>query len=202
MRFNKLLLCAAAGIAASFAAAPAQAQDYYTGTIITVGQPFCPYGWVVADGQVLQIERYNALFSLFGTTYGGNGTTTFGVPDLRGRSPIGSGQGYALTRFAPGDKGGVEKVQLTVGQMPMHSHAVMLFGASGPPDSEKAKNSAPATFPAGTNMYRRVDQPDVPMARDAIRIGTAGSAQAFPMRSPYLALTFCVATDGIFPSQG
>src|SRR5487761_1961833 len=94
----------------------------YVGQIIAVGFNFAPVNWLLCDGSMQQISQFDALYSLLGTTYGGNGTTTFGLPDLRGRSPIGFGQGGGLSNYALGQIGGAERVTLTANQVGAHSH--------------------------------------------------------------------------------
>lgn len=106
------------------AAACVESGSVYIGTICTTAASYCPDGYVEAQGQLLQINTYNALYALMGTTYGGDGRTTFGVPDFRGRGPVGLGQGPGLTPVQFGEKRGVESVTLTQAQMPAHNHSV------------------------------------------------------------------------------
>src|SRR5215831_8639728 len=99
-------------------------SEPFLGMIILVGFTFPPRGWAFCQGQLLPISQNTALFSLLGTTYGGNGQTTFALPDLRGRVPVGFGQGPGLSNYTQGQVGGVENVTLAINQMPIHTHAL------------------------------------------------------------------------------
>src|SRR5579863_10316349 len=104
-------------------------SDQYLGESRMVGFNFAPTGWALCNGQIMSISQNTALFSLLGTTYGGNGTSTFALPDLRGRRVVGAGQGPGLSLHDLGEMGGEESVTLIVSQLPIHTHPVM---ASGP----------------------------------------------------------------------
>lgn len=112
---------------------------YYVGEIILVGFNYAPSGWALCNGQLLSIATYSPLYNLLGITFGGNGTTTFGVPDLRGRVPIHQGQGLALANYAMGDRGGSESVALFSSQMPIHAHTI---DTSGLTITARARNGA------------------------------------------------------------
>ena len=105
-------------------------MEPFLGQLMLVPYNFAPRGWAFCEGQLLPISQYSALFSLLGTTYGGDGRTTFGLPDLRGRVPIGAGQGPGLSNYVLGAKSGVEQVTLTGSQIPSHSHAASTQSAS------------------------------------------------------------------------
>lgn len=128
-------------------------SDPYLGEIRMVGFPFAPYGWALCNGQTLPISQNQALFSLLGTTYGGNGTSTFQLPDLQGRMPLHAGSGLGLPTYQVGEKGGNASVTLQQGQMPMHTHQAT-FTPSGSSSLQvnvaiQAGNGiAPATAPA------------------------------------------------------
>jgi len=186
---------------AGFVATPAMAQDFLLGQIIEVPYTFCPRGFAETSGQILSIAQNTALFALLGTTYGGNGQTTFALPDLRGRVALHVGQGSGLSPFTLGQQGGTETVTLTVNQMPSHNHVATLWGTGSAPDSEKVKKSALATFPAGTLRYNRTVAPDVAMAVGSVTTDPAGGNQPVAIRDPYLTVRFCIALEGIFPSQ-
>ena len=152
--------------------------------------------------------------SLLGTTYGGNGQTTFALPDLRGRVPVSSGQGPGLSSYTLGQAGGTENVTLLTTQMPAHTH-VMTLGtlaatararnASG--NSASPVGTVPAAEAAGVTATYSNLSPDASMASGAIALsgvptaGVAGSSQPFPIIQPYLTLNFCIALEGIFPSR-
>ena len=125
---NISVLTAAALLSAaatSLSVSPAAAQsEPYIGQMMATGATFCPRGWAQADGQIMSIAQNTALFSLLGTTYGGNGQTTFALPDLRGRSAIHQGTGPGLSNYVEGQVGGRESFTLTIDQMPAHNHGV------------------------------------------------------------------------------
>jgi microcystin-dependent protein len=203
MKMKKILLAATAIAGAGFAATPAMAQgsEPFLGQIIEVPYNFCPRGWADTSGQILSIAQNTALFSLLGTTYGGNGQTTFALPDLRGRTALHVGQGPGLSPYVLGQVGGTESVTLTVNQMPTHNHVGNLYGSTLAPDSEKAKKGALATFPSGTLRYQRTTPPDQIMAAGSVTTDNAGGSQPFAIRDPYLVMRFCIALEGIFPSR-
>jgi microcystin-dependent protein len=171
---------------------------------------FAPKGWAFCQGQLLSISQNQALFSLVGTMYGGNGTTTFGLPDLRGRVAIGFGQGSGLSNYTQGDKGGVETVTLGPTQMPAHTHpftpgtlAINAVNAAG--NSQSPAGALPATEAVGVTATYSTAAPDSTMAASALTgapvIGQAGGAQPIPILQPYLALNYIIALQGIFPSR-
>ena len=112
-------------------------SDQFVGEIRTVSYNFAPAGWALCNGQQLPISQYTALFSLLGTTYGGDGRTTFALPDLQGMSPLAPGQGPGLTSMAPGQSGGTQTVTLTQAQLPAHNHTVGVVNDAGTQDSPK-----------------------------------------------------------------
>jgi microcystin-dependent protein len=167
----------------------------FIGLIAAVGFNFAPRGWAFCAGQILPIAQNQALFSLLGTTYGGNGQTTFALPDLRGRAALSSGQGIALQNYTLGEVGGSETVALTQQEMPPHSHMV---GASSSVATIGAVNG---NFLADTsvNAYREGNPgAPVPMAN---MIGNSGQSLPHSNQQPYLVLNFIIALQGIFPSR-
>lgn len=168
-------------------------SDPFIGEIMLVPYNFPPRGFAFCDGQILSIAQNTALFSLLGTTYGGNGQTTFALPDLRGRVAVESGQGPGLANIDLGQKGGAETATLTQAQLPAHSH---LAGVTqGAATSTRPANKVPAT---GTANY--ADLPDG-SAYNSTFIQNAGGSQPFSVRDPYLGLHYCIALEGIFPSR-
>ena len=160
---------------------------------------FAPNGWFTCDGQLLPISQYSALFALLGTTYGGNGVSTFQLPDLRGRAPIHTGQGPGLSSYVLGQNGGVETVTLASTQMPAHNH---LIGCStNGADSNTPNNSvlaAPADATrAPINIYTAAANATMP----ATTVSSQRGSQPHENRQPYLTLTFIIAWQGIFPSR-
>jgi microcystin-dependent protein len=166
----------------------------FLGEIRIMPYNFAPQGWAFCDGQVLAISQFTALFSLLGTTYGGNGTSNFALPDLRGRVAISSGQGPGLSPYNIGQVGGVENVTLTSNTMPQHSHQVV--ANNGPGDATRPAGAVPAR--TGTSNY--ASAPDG-TAMNAGMLSAAGGGQPHSNLQPYLVLNFCIAMQGIFPSR-
>jgi len=166
------------------------------------GGNFCPRGWTNADGQLLAIAQNSALFSLFGTIYGGDGRTTFGLPDLRGRAPIGRGSGPGLATQSWGQRGGTESFTLTVNQMPSHDHTGTVLAL---PSDANASGPVRNYFAIGTNGTQVYGSSMTPptnfMGANSLRIAPAGGGQSVNKRSPYLAMYWCVALQGVYPSR-
>lgn len=156
---------------------------------------FAPRGWAFCDGQLLAISQNDALFSLFGTIYGGNGQTTFGLPDLRGRVPIHAGTGPGLSPRSIGARGGAEQVTLTTNQLPAHSHTLRAS-----PDAATDTSPAGKTFAqvAGGDLYGSINPA---AAFDATAIDTTGGSQSHTNLMPFLCVHFIVALFGIYPSR-
>jgi microcystin-dependent protein len=176
--------------------ANAQSTEPFIGEVKVVGFNFCPSGYLPASGQLLSISQYTALFSLVGTTFGGNGQTTFGLPDLRGRAPIHFGQGAGLSNYSLGQLSGTESTTLLLNNLPSHTHRVQatnVLGDKGGPQDKilAAKNADPKHYLEGT--------PNRLMAADMIT--SAGSSQPVDIRRPYLAMMICIALEGVYPSQ-
>ncbi len=194
MRLLRLLIAGLGICAAPFAAYAG--SEPFLGELMLTGYNFCPVGWQSASGQILPISQNTALFSLLGTQFGGDGQYTFALPDLRGRAPIGAGQGPGLSDRQIGEVGGEETVTLTQQQMPIHSHAAGASTQAG--NSVTPTNALPAKK-FRTQLYRTGSSADTTMAPDAI--GFAGGGQPHPNMPPYTAMTWCIATQGIFPSR-
>ncbi|MCQ8181197.1 tail fiber protein [Methylomonas sp. SURF-1] len=211
----KLALIAAAGLPMSASACGAEP---FLGEVCTFAFTFCPRGYLPADGSLLPIASNTALFSLLGTTYGGDGRSTFALPDLRGRNPVGTGQGPGLANVFNGEEGGAEQVVLNIAQLPAHNHAastnvqvtgtINAVNAAGNTSSPAGKVLAASS--ARDNIYSgNVAGASSPLAPEALTasatattsIGIAGSNQPVPVRNPYVGMTYCIATSGIFPSR-
>ena len=196
----RLTACLTALIAAAlftFTAPAAQAQEPFIGEIKMVGFTFCPRGWEHADGKLLPINQYQALFSLYGTTYGGDGRTTFALPDLRGRVPMHVGQGPGLSQRRQGDKSGREGFRLTRAQLPAHSHQINTTDkARNAPDP---KGALLVKLPRKNDIYSTTGPVSGQMRGDAVT--SAGGGQPVNALPPYLVVRFCVAVTGIFPSR-
>jgi len=172
-------------------------SEPFLGEIRMFGGNFAPRGWAFCNGQLLSIASNSALFSLLGTTYGGDGRTTFGLPDLRGRSPVHAGNGPGLSPKTLGEKSGAETTTLTTANMPAHSHAAQVSSGNGNTNSPVGKVwSKDAGVQSATYSG---NAPDASMAANAI--GNAGSNAAFNNLPPYLAVNFIIALQGIYPSR-
>ena len=190
-------------LAAALAApAAVRAQECYLGEIRMFAGNFAPRGYALAQGQLLSISQNTALFSILGTTYGGNGQTTFALPDLRGRAPIGQGQGPGLSSRDLGEVGGTETVTQTVSQMAMHTHPATARGTNAPATHIRPQGRVLAKVDPTTvaNVYA-AGPADVDMAPDALSVGTAGASQPLPIMSPFLGINFIVCLEGIFPPR-
>lgn len=155
---------------------------------------FAPRGWAMCDGTILPISQNTALFSLLGTTYGGNGISTFGLPDLRGRAPMFWGQGPGLSPHVIGEAAGAASVTLTGTQIPQHNHALQASG--GDADAASPIGALPGLTPSPAYRSDRDSQ----AAGGAI--SATGGGQPHPNEQPYLTLTFIIALQGIYPPRG
>jgi microcystin-dependent protein len=169
--------------------------DPFLGEIMLFAGTFAPQGYLFCEGQILPIASYTALFSLLGTQYGGNGINTFALPDLRGRAPIHAGQGPGLPNYSQGQIGGEATHTLTVAEMPQHSHVAHADTGNGTTSSPAG--ALPAHDPAGTPVYGT----NAVASLSGNAIATTGGNQPHNVQSPYLALRWCIATQGIFPSR-
>jgi microcystin-dependent protein len=221
---QKFLFCAAVALVAAVPGAQAQTAggDSYLGTIYTTANTYCPRGTRPAMGQIMDIQEYPALFSLFGTTYGGNGQSTFGLPDLRGRSPVGIGYSPSLSDIDIGERGGAETVSFNV-PLPRHSHrasvdesgsaTATLMSSSRRPTTYDPSGNYLATYPSAVLTYAEPGGEMRPMGDGSVTIsvggfgvtvdeaGTADATVSVPVRSPYLGLMHCVVTEGPFPPR-
>ena len=148
---------------------------------------FAPKGWAMANGQTMPINQNQALYSLLGTTFGGNGQTTFNLPDFRGNIPIHAGAGHTL-----GEKGGSETVTITTQTLPQHVHAFQASNANA-----NVLDPAGAVLAAVNNAY---GAPANLTTLNALSVTNTGGSQAHTNMQPFMALTFCIALQGIFPS--
>ncbi len=170
-------------------------MEPFLGQIQPFGFNFAPRGWAFCNGQLLPISQYTALFSLLGTTYGGDGRTTFGLPDLRGRVSFGFGQGPGLSNHTIGSKGGSETVTLTLPQIPSHNHSANVV-AEGPNAPKPEGNLLAAPDPA---IYSSAANPDAVLKSSTI--GQSGGNQSHNNMQPYLTINWCIALQGVFPSR-
>jgi microcystin-dependent protein len=176
-------------------------SDQYLGEVRMFGGDFAPRGWALCDGRLLSIAQNNALFSLLGTVYGGDGQTTFGLPDLRGRVPVHQGQGGGLSNRVMGEFGGTENVTLLLTQIPQHNHAAMASTNAG--NQPGPASGVPAT-PQGTGAEFYVvpgANTVVPAAMAPTSIAADGGSLPHPNMMPSLCVSFIIALTGAFPSR-
>ena len=181
-------------------------MDVYLGTILMVGFNFAPQGWALCNGQLLSITQNNALFTLLGTTYGGDGQRTFGLPDLRGRVPIHMGNGNGLSQYVIGENGGVENVTLLTNQMPQHLHPVATPCSTAKGTAASPANAVPA-IATGTDGRTVLDVSAYAPAATAgqtmapVNSALAGGNQPHANIQPFLTVNFIIALQGLFPSR-
>ena len=170
------------------------------GDLMPVGFNFCPRGWALADGQILPINQNQSLYSLLGTQYGGDGRTSFALPDLRGRAPVSVGTN-AFGTYQQGQKSGAETETMTVAKMPAHTHGVNASNLQGnklgpggdllaDPDTNDPNTEVQIYHDGPPNMVMRQDM-----------IANIGDGQAFPVQDPYTVINWCIALQCLFPSR-
>ena len=172
----------------------ADAEDPYIGALMPMAGKTpggtCPKGWLPADGRLLHIQSYTALYSLLGVSYGGDGQNTFGLPDLRGRTAVGVGQGPGLSQLDQGEQGGNDRTTLLLPNLPAHNLAATTVTAThAAPDATRTLAQA-----QNAGLYASGGTP-VTLAQS----GVAGQGQPVPTMSPYLTIIWCIATQGAFP---
>jgi microcystin-dependent protein len=169
-------------------------SEPFLAEIRIVGFNFAPRGWAFSDGQILPINQNQSLYSLLGTTYGGDGRTSFALPDLRSRTPMHRGEGHTL-----GQKGGAETVTLTEAQIAAHSHAVRASTLPGTTSEPMlAYFASPSDLADFT--YREAEAATATPMRSGT-VTNAGGGQAHDNMQPYIGLNFCIALQGLFPSR-
>lgn len=170
-------------------------MDPFIGQIQAFGFNFPPQGWAFCDGQTISIAQNTALFSLLGTTYGGNGQTTFALPDLRGRSMVHPGQGPGLSPIGQGENGGAVSVTMSVNNMPAHNHNVSVAV-----NTATGEEASPTTKLASVvNGYSEDVTPGAVLG--GLTQQTVGGNQPIGIRNPFLGIYQCIALQGIFPSR-
>jgi microcystin-dependent protein len=194
----------ARGMFAAFVASSAMAStpasagvEPFIGELMLTPYNFCPRGFAMANGQIMSIQQNAALFSLLGTSFGGNGVTNFALPNLQGRAPIHNGQGPGLSNYVLGQVGGSESSTLTINQMPAHNHRVQAsnqLGTFGGPQDRYLG----ASQTDGNKIYYE-GTPNRQMAASMLTI--AGGNQPFSILNPYLAMNWCIALNGLYPSR-
>ena len=172
-------------------------MEPFLGEIRAFAFGMIPDGWFLCDGTTLRIDQNRALFALLGVRFGGDGKTTFQLPDLRGRVPLGCGVASEGVAYQVGNAGGSEGVVLTAGQIPSHTHTLCCSNAAAGTNAPSA--AVPATAPAGVNTYADAVSPTISMAPDAV--APVGQGFAHDNMQPTLAISFCIATSGLWPSR-
>ena len=188
-------------------------MEPFLGQVMIFAGNFAPRGWALCEGQILAISQYQALFSLLGTTYGGDGRTSFGLPDLRGRAPISPGSGPGLPTYRWGQKGGQATHILTTLEMPSHSHAntVAMSGevrvGTSSQGSDTASPDASVLCATTGNIVYNEETPDRSLGgvsstlSPTVSILNQGGSQAHNNMQPYLAINYIIALQGLFPSR-
>lgn len=173
-------------------------SDPFVGEIRIFPFGFAPLGWAQCNGQILPISQNVALFSLLGTTYGGNGVSNFALPNLQGRVPLGPGQGPGLSPHDLGESGGQIAVTLPKSQVPAHTHALQ-----GDPRPATLNGPAPenALARSAPDIYKQPSGAATPQQLNASVVTASGGGQPHNNLQPYLVLNFCIALRGIFPTQ-
>jgi microcystin-dependent protein len=169
----------------------------FLGEIRMFGGNFAPRGWAFCNGQILPISQNTALFSLLGTTYGGNGTSTFALPNLQSRVPVHWGTGAGLSSYVIGQQAGQENVTLLQSQMPAHTHLLNAVTSGG--NQASPTGNLPAVESTGTSLNYSSDPANTTMNPAAV--ANAGQNLPVPVVQPYLAVSFIIALQGIFPSR-
>lgn len=181
-------------------------MDPFIAEIVMFGGNFAPRGWALCQGQLLPISQYSALFSILGTMYGGDGRTTFALPDMRGRNPVGVGQGPGLSDYRQGPGGGHESVYLNVTNLPSHTHvAAGTVKANFTPPTGAGNQAVPTNnnFAGVANGYSN-SAANVNMAANnvTVTVGNTGGNIPFSVVQPWCCVQFIIALQGIFPSRG
>jgi microcystin-dependent protein len=178
-------------------------SEPFIGQIEMFGGNFAPRGWAFCDGQLLAISQNTALFSILGTTYGGDGRTTFGLPDLRGRVAMHPGNGPGLTPRRLGEKSGTETVPLIESQIPSHTHTASgtIQAKNGQPDESNPGNAVPSTLTNGTEGYADDSNTTMKAGGVAVSVNPTGGSQAHTNIQPYQCVNYIIALIGIYPSR-
>ena len=181
-------------IATQFASPVLAGSDAFMGEVYLVASNFCPDNSMRADGQILPINQNQALFALLGTQFGGNGSTTFALPDLRGRLPLHAGQGPGLPNYIIGQSDGLHETTLISSNLPAHTHNYNFVAKAG----RGVQTSAAGAFIAQSGIFRDSGT-NVNLATQTT--DSTGAGTAFSNMPPYLGLTYCIVTEGIYPPR-
>ena len=171
-------------------------SEPFIAEVVMFGGNFAPRGWALTDGQLMPISQYSALFSILGTTFGGDGRSTFGIPDLRGRIALHAGRGPGLPDYQIGQKGGANTHTLTASQMPAHNHTGKIKANTGGPNQAAPTGHSLAAGELYTN-----GAPNTLMANDTVETNNAGGNQGYSIQNPFLGIYHIIAIQGIYPSR-
>lgn len=178
-------------------------MEVYIGMIFLFAGNFAPLNFMPCDGRLLSVSQYSALYSILGTFFGGNGTSNFALPDLRGRFPIGAGNSVYGSIFRLGEVGGNQSVTLLQNNMPLHSHTLNAYQAAGnkdlPGNTHVLAGGSTSTAPVSPVFTYSTNPPNAQLLPASI--GNAGGNQPFPIMPPYQGLTYIIAVAGLFPSR-
>jgi microcystin-dependent protein len=180
--------------------------NQYLAMIFQFGSNYAPFQFATCDGQILAIQSNTALFSLLGTYYGGNGTSTFGLPDLRGRTAVGQGDGPGLSSYVIGEEVGTETVTLLSSNIPAHTHSVNAFAATGDQGSPsncifgEGPKTGSGTHIVASHFYQNA-APNTPLNPLSVSVNLGGGSIPMSIVQPFLAITHIIALQGIFPPR-
>jgi microcystin-dependent protein len=183
-------------------------MDEYIGIIKLFGGNFAPKGWLMCNGQLLSISANTALFSLIGTTYGGDGVSTFALPNLQSRVPIGMGQGPGLSTYVQGQTGGTENNTILLTNMPPHNHQAVLNVSNGDSTIGAATAGASIATPGALNgrsfaptLGFNTTTPATALNNASVSVGVAGSGLPVNNIQPYIAMNYIICTEGVYPPR-
>ncbi|MEO0874718.1 MAG: tail fiber protein, partial [Bacteroidota bacterium] len=169
-------------------------QIGFLGEVRIFAGNFAPRGWALCEGQLLAISQNTALFSILGTIYGGDGRTTFALPDLRGRAPVSHGTGPGLPTYPLGGRGGNATTTLSTANLPAHNHAMQVQV-----NTEAGEETDPTTFLASSTTF--AEEATANQFLGGVSVGNTGSNTAFSNEPPFLSINYIIATEGTFPSR-
>ncbi len=176
-------------------------MEGYLAQIIMFAGNFAPRSWAFCQGQILSIAQNTALFSLLGTTYGGNGQTTFALPDLQGRVPVGTGQGPGLSNIVLGEVGGTSTTTLSINNMPQHNHSLVVNVAVSDTTAGSTEGDGKILGAPASNIFTAPGNASGNMGGVTNTVGIAGGSQPFNNMQPYLGMNYVICLEGIYPSR-
>ena len=194
---KKMILSLFMGLGVTSALPAMAGDDAYIGEVILTPFTFCPVGFAEASGQLIPVQQNPALYSLLGNVYGGDGRTNFALPNLNGRVPIGIGQGPGLSPYVRGQVTGTETRTVTLNNLPPHTHTVRASSLN--PDQASFQDGLLPTFRPNQTVYRTA--PQVGGAFGDQSVSTTGGGQSMTNMQPYLAMRWCISTQGVFPPR-